>query len=206
MKKIIIIIISLLFTINAKSQEVIEYQNDETSNVTFLEQYDPEVSQTPVRESMRKKEKNRFHSSLNMGAGFSSFGNYEFLLPEFAYQVSDKFQMSFGFGVMYSNNKYPYYSKQETTEYQNLRAITNYYKAEAQYQASEKLLLVGSIIYAQNRISTPGSKQNINNDAYICTFGAQYNITPSFSIGIEVQQSKNMYPIYGGYGYPYYRY
>ena len=79
--------------------------------------------------------------------------------------------------------------------------MTNYYSVEASYLASERLLLTGSIIYANNHYGEPRSKYN--NDGYMCTFGATYQITPSFSIGFEVSQSHNIYPVYGGYGYRY---
>jgi len=171
-------ICAAMFAANVSAQEIIEYQNIDT----VFQQYQSEpYSQTPVRESIRES-KNR-HARAGM---------------------DKRFHVSVGFGISFSSIKAPVFSDyNETPTYQKLRTITNYYQVEASYLASERLLLTGSIIYANNHYGEPRSRYNSSNDGYIATFGATYQITPSFSIGFEVSQSHNIYPVYGGYGYHY---
>ena len=197
-----------LFSASVMAQEVTEYQSEDAGEVNVLQQYNAEpYSQTPVRESIRNSKNRRVRTNVDVGAGFSSSGSFNYVLPEVAFQPAKRWQVSVDAGVMYSNFKAPVFSDYtETPNYQNLRAITNYYKAEASYLASERLLITGSILYGQNRYGAPRSKYSSNNDSYMCSFGATYQITPAFSIGFEVSQYHNMYPMYGGYGYPYRRF
>ena len=178
MKKLAIIICASLFSANVWAQEIIEYQHSDT---TFqLYQAEP-YAQTPVRESIRES-KNR-HAK---------------------YGLDKRFHVNVGFGMSFSSLKAPVFSDyEEAPTYQKLRTITNYYSVEASYLASDRLLLTGSIIYANNHYGEPRTRYNSANDGYMATFGATYQITPSLSIGFEVSQSRNIYPVYGGYGYRY---
>ncbi|MBO4371495.1 MAG: hypothetical protein J5826_01060 [Bacteroidales bacterium] len=175
MKKLAILICVALFGANVSAQEIFEYQQIDTTFQT----YQPEpYSQTPVRESIRES-KNR-HAKAGL---------------------DKRFHVSFGMGMAFSTFKAPVFTDyNEAPTYQKLRTMTNYYSVEASYLASERLLLTGSLIYANNHYGEPRTRYNSANDGYIATFGATYQISPSFSIGFEVSQSHNMYPVYGGYG------
>ena len=109
--------------------------------------------------------------------------------------------------MAYSNLKYRSFGNNtEGVTYQNLKALTNYYSVSANYQASEKLQLTSSVIYFQNNYTSASDKNMFNRDAYMATFGATYQITPSFSIGVEVSNYKNVNPWGYGYGNPYFGY
>ena len=188
MKKILLIITALVFSSGLMAQE--------------------DYSQTPVREGIRNSKNRQVQTEVGMGAGFWNGGNSDYVSTGIGFQPAERWRFSAGFGLMYSNFKAPVFSSyNETPDYQNLRAITNFYKASASYLASERLLLTGSIIYGQNRVTTPGTRYSSSNDAYMCTFGATFKISPSLSIGVEVSRSQNMYPYYDyGYGDPYHRF
>lgn len=207
MKKITLLSCALMLSASIMAQEVSEYQTVGNDDIQYLQDYNAEpYSQTPVRESIRQSKNRQARAEVDMGMGFSKAGSTEYISPRMTFQPGKRWQVTAGMGMAISNFKAPVFtSYSETPDYQNLRAISNYYNAEVAYMASERLLVTGSIIYGQSRF-VGQHKYSSTDDGYICTFGATYQITPGLSIGFEVSRAQNMYPVYGGYGYPYHRF
>ncbi|MBQ5403700.1 MAG: hypothetical protein IIU11_04970 [Bacteroidales bacterium] len=179
MKKIFTFFVTLLIAFSVKAQEVTSFE---------------EKSQMPIS------------TSVDMGCSFSNFSNTEYLGARTKFQPLKRWDFSLGLGMAFSNFKAPVYSSESgTANYQNLRALTNYYTASASYRASQKLSIYSSVVYFKNDMLGNNSNKKspyFNRDAYMATFGATYQITPSFSVGFEVRNSQNVDPYgfyYGGY-------
>ncbi len=201
MKTKLIMAAALAMSIHtALAQEITAYDADSTAYYNAL--HNPnDYAQAPVKGQQRKVlEPSRVHTSINMGTGFSSLGSYEFISPTVTYEASKKWNLNFGMGIAYSNWKPARIGSDENCTYDNLRALTTYYSAGAEYRASDKLSLYGDILYYK---TTPTSHTSLgDNDGYMATFGATYNITKSLSVGFEVRSSRNVNP-YGLYHNPY---
>jgi hypothetical protein len=117
--------------------------------------------------------------------------------PKLDFKPYDKWHFSFATGISLTCFK-----TAPTMEgnYRNIKALTNYYSASANYKASPRLSLYSSLTYYKNGFSNASKNDAnyFNRDAYTASFGANYQITPSLSVGLEVRQSKNVNP-YGFY-------
>ncbi len=200
-KTLIIMVSALLGTLTAGAQEVTSYETDSTAYYNAV--YNPSgYAQAPVRGPQRKvnADRNRLHATVNTGIGVGGGGSYEYVNPRFTYDLNKKWSLDFGMGISYSNLKFRNFANAESSaRYENLRAVTNYYSVGATYRATEKLTLYGDLIYAK-RMPVGGGDNPLggNNDAYMATFGAMYQVNKAFSIGFEVQKSRNVNP----YGLP----
>lgn len=175
------------------SQQVSVYQSDSNDNYYQTQKDDTQSDVVTVG-------KNRVKSHVNIGTGFSKNGSYEFINPGLTYSASKKLDLSFSAGLMYSNFKTPVLSiENNQTSYENMRALTNYYSAQARYYATEKLMITGSLIYQTSSISGGALSSRLNNDGYIISAGAIYQITPSLSVGFEVNRYNNINPYGIGY-------
>lgn len=194
MKKIVSLFSVLALSLSAVAQQVESYDADSISYYNGL--YNPnDFAQAPVTVQQQRVKGDRLSSHIQMGTSFGSLGSSQYVSPVFNYQATNKLSLSLGLGMAYTNMKFSSLNKySEMPAYENLKAITNYYSAAANYQASEKLQITSSVIYFQNNYIGVGEKPGFNRDAYMATFGANYQITPSFSIGFEVRQSKNISP------------
>jgi hypothetical protein len=206
-KTLIIMALTLLGAFAAGAQEVTSYETDSTAYYNAVYNPNNDYAQAPIRGPQRKvnSDRNRLHTTVNTGVGISGGGSYEFVNPTFNYDLSKKWSLNFGMGVSYSNLKLRTFANSEDggANYQNLRAISNYYSAGATYRASERLSLYGDLIYAKTMPVGGGDNPfGYNNDAYMARFGATYQINKSLSVGFEMSTSRNVNP-YGAPGNPY---
>lgn len=206
MRKTLIIIASVLMgALTAGAQEVTSYETDSTAYYNAIYNPNDNYAQAPVKGPQRKvnSDRNRLHATVNTGIGVGGGGSYEFVNPRFNYDLNKKWSLNFGMGIAYSNLKFRNFANTENAaKYDNLRAISNYYSVGATYRATDKLSLYGDLIYAKTMPVGGGDNPFGNNDAYMATFGATYQINKVFSIGVEVQHARNANP-YGAPGNPY---
>lgn len=110
-----------------------------------------------------------------------------------------KWKFSLGTGISFTGFKAPAMD----CNCHNIKALTNYYSAAASYSATKKLSLYSAITYY--RTTCYGSEKkggmSFDRDAYITSFGANYQITPSFSLGFEIRHAENASPYGFYYGY-----
>ena len=107
----------------------------------------------------------------------------------------DKWQFAFSTGISFSNFKAP------TTDcnYRNIKALSNYYTLSTNYKATKKMSLYSSVTYLREDYKSQKDYFRGNLDGYLTTFGLNYQITPSLSVGFQVSTSKNVNPYYGYY-------
>ena len=197
MKKLFLTVLSFALPFAVMAQEVVEYQNDDT--VSVFSRYELPAQKGEQFSEPQNGGENKFHTSINTGVGVGNGGSYEYVNPKFSVDVSKRLQISAGVGVMFSNFKVGNVSSGETPTYQTLRAMSNFYSLQAEYKATERLLVTGSLIYGNNSLMSGSQKYKTNFDSYIATFGAVYQITPSFSVGFEVSRYQNASPFYMPY-------
>ena len=201
-KTFIIIVSALLGTLTAGAQEVTSYETDSTAYYNAIYNPNDYYAQAPVKGPQRKvnSDRNRLHATVNTGIGVGGGGSYEFVNPRFCYDLNKKWSLDFGMGVSYSNLKFRNFANAESSaKYQNLRAVTNYYSVGATYRATGRLSLYGDLIYAKMMPVGGDNPFGGSTDAYMATFGANYQINKALSIGFEVRQSRNVNP-YNPYG------
>ena len=197
--------LTLLGALTAGAQEVTSYETDSTAYYNAV--YNPnDYAQAPIKGPQRRvnNDRSRLHTTVNTGVGVGNGGSYEFVNPTFNYDLSKKWSLNFGMGVSYSNLKLRNFASTEDggANYQNLRAISNYYSVGAMYRASEKLSLYSDIIYAKTMPVGGDNPFGGNSDAYMARFGATYQINRALSVGFEMSTSRNVNP-YGVPGSPY---
>lgn len=202
MKKMAIALLMAAVSSGAMAQEVTSYAADSTAYYNSL--YNPnDYAQAPIKGPQRRvgdsDGRSRIHTSINMGTGFGSMGNYQFLSPSVSYDATKRLSLQFGMGLQYSNFKIADMAG-ERLEYRRASAVTNYYSVSAAYQASDRCVLYGGLVYGTD-VMQKGEPRRMDSDRYTAIMGATFNITKSLSIGVEVRQQKNMSP-FGGYGYP----
>ncbi|MBR4325934.1 MAG: outer membrane protein transport protein [Bacteroidales bacterium] len=206
MKKILFIIVwSLLGASVAGAQEVTSYDTDSTAYYNAA--FNPaEYGQAPIKGPQRKlADASRLHTNVNMGVGVGGGGSFEYVNPTFYYDLSKKWSLNFGMGVAYSTFKLKNLAcNEDVANYQNLRAISNYYSAGATYRATERLSLYGNIIYEKSMPVGGGNANGLtmDNDRYMATFGATYRFSEKFSIGVEFSHAHDTNP-YSNFSNPY---
>ncbi|MCQ2253189.1 MAG: outer membrane protein transport protein [Bacteroidales bacterium] len=196
MRRFLYLLACVGFCANVSAQDITGYDTDSTA--IYNAYYNPEnYSQAPVKGAQRRIDSNgpKITSNITMGTSFGGGISSQYIEPRLNYQATNRLQLQFGMGIMYSNINLRGLATEDIS-YQNMRALTNYYSASAQYQASERCRVYGSVVYASSRMmDNPSSPMR---DKYMATVGATYNITKSLSIGFEVRQSNiNPYYMYG---------
>lgn len=207
MKKVLFIIVwSLLGASVAGAQEVTSYDIDSTAYYNAV--FNPaEYSQAPIKGPQRKvSDANRLHTNVSMGVGVGGGGSFEYVNPTFNYDLSKKWSLNFGMGVAYSTLKLKNLSRtaEDAANYQNLRAVSNYYSVGATYRATEKLSLYGDLIYAKSMTVGGGNVNGLSmdSDRYMATFGATYHFNEKFSVGFEFSHAHDSNP-YSNFINPY---
>lgn len=182
----------------AHAQEITCSDVDSTSIYNILNNPN-DYSQAPTTLPKRKVlDRSRISTNINMGTSFSSIGSAQYISPAISYQATDRLHVSIGMGMMYSTlNLSGLEGFAANGEKLKNRTVTNYYSASASYQLSPRSMIYGSIIYAKNLDNGSNAlSPYFSKDRYMATFGANFNITESLSIGFEVRRAQNMGPYY----------
>lgn len=188
-------LLTLSFSNLIIAQNII-YSSEEGDNINF--------EHTPVLKSENtdsENKENRINFNLDMGTSFSTsnIGNAMrvYTAPQLNYKFSPKINIKAGFLVS-NTTVYDYYRSDKT----NRNNFTNSYVfAGVDYYASERLRISGEILYGTN--NSPYSYSNFSSKTeYALRFSAEYKITKSISVGIQVINQNGRNP----YGYnPFYR-
>ncbi len=198
MRKIIMAIAAAIMVSTAHAQEITSSSVDSTFIYNYLNNPN-DYSQAPTTLPQRKVlDRSRISTNINMGTSFSTIGMAQYINPAISYQATDRLHVSIGMGMMYSTlNLSSMEGLAANGEKIKTHTVTNYYSASASYQLSPRSMIYGSIIYAKNLDNGNNAlSPYFNKDRYMATFGANFNITESLSIGFEVRKAQNMSPYY----------
>jgi hypothetical protein len=200
MKIKIIFFAVLLFLVDysIKSQEII-YGNDENQI-----QYDQnDESLNPVKQD---KKQSKISYNVELGSSFISskyYGNaLEFYTkPSLRYKLSPKLDITAG--VMFINTNIGSYYRSENQNKRNYKA----YLTSGFNYTKEKLRINGEILYGMNK-SFYNTTDKKYSPEYFARFSAEYKITDSFSIGLQIitQNINNESPFGYQFNNPYNRY
>ena len=197
MKKMLMAIAAALAISSAQAQEITAQDIDSTYIYNALNNPN-DYSQAPTTLPRQKVPGQRISSRVSLGTSVSSTGSSQYINPAVSFQATDKLQLTFGMGLIYSNLKLHNFEKELAADgLINSHALTNYYTLQASYQVSSKCTMYGSLIYAHNSMEKEALPPYFSKDRYMAAFGATFNITESLSIGFEVRRSSNMGAYYG---------
>jgi hypothetical protein len=187
-------ILLLFAATNIHSQNVI-YTNEE-------EIIQPsEENNTDYLQNDENQNTSKVNYNVNVGTSVTSskFGNAVSLYtaPEIRYRLAPKLSISTGFLI--TNTTISGYYAEEKERQSNF--TNTYVYTGIDYYANERLRISGEILYGINQPKYSVFGNNSSSDYYL-RFSAEYKITKSLSVGVQIINHNMGYP---GYNDPFYR-
>jgi hypothetical protein len=180
LKFYIVSFIILFAFANTQAQEIIYTNNKDEVTLPVQENNSTDYTANSDRNTSKVDYK------INVGTSFSSskFGNAVsmYTAPEIRYKLAPKLSISTGFLVTNTTLSGYYASeKEKKNNFTNAYIFTG-----IDYYATERLRISGEILYGMNQSPYSFSGNNSNSPDYYLSFSAEYQITKSLSIGVQV--------------------
>ncbi len=179
--------------------------NIQSQNITYTSEegiiQQAEENNTDFLQSDENKKTPSVNYHINVGTSVTSskFGNAVSLYtaPEIRYRLAPKLSISTGFFI--TNTTVSGYYANEKKKQSNF--TNTYLHTGIDYHATERLRISGEILYGINQPKYSVFGNNNSSDYYL-RFSAEYKITKSLSVGVQIINHNMGYP---GYNDPFYR-
>ncbi len=185
----------LLFAVNNIHSQNITYTNEEDIIQPAAE------NSADFLQNNEEKKTPRINYNVNVGTSVTSskFGNTVSLYtaPEIRYRLAPKLSISAGFLI--TNTTVSGYYAAEKEKQSNF--TNTYLYTGIDYYATERLRISGEILYGINQPKYSAFGNNNSSDYYL-RFSAEYKITKSLSVGVQIINQNMGYP---GYNDPFNR-
>ena len=186
--KVLLFIISLIFTISNINAQEVNYSEDENDYNQFQNNYNEIDYGTDVNTSkVLKQKKQKLSYNVNVGSSFSTgaYGNSLnlYTAPKINYNFTPKLSLSTG--LIFMNTTINANNEEGNTNFNQ-----SYLFNSINYQASEKLKISGEILYGMNKSPYDANSNKTKKDYYL-RFNAEYKITKNLTFGIQLAKSSN---------------
>lgn len=172
------------------------FSQDDLEDPDFLDiPYDTSMA---INDVPNLKKKSKVNHTVNIGTNFSYLSNNLFtssyyVNPSLNYDATKRLNLTVGTGFAYSNIM----SFAPDDESKMLPMTTMYLYTQGIYKVSEKLVVGGSVEYAQNDVPNLKKKDENNSpvqrDITSYSVGLTYQLRPNITISVNFEQSNDPY-------------